>query len=396
MTVALLIVLAVSVLLGFVVFFGPPYVPTLRRNMDAALDLLNIKPGETVIDLGSGDGRVLLAVAKRGANAVGIELSPLLVIVSWLRTRRYRKQVRIIWGSYFTVTWPRADAIFTFMIQRQMRELDSRIEKWRGKKPVRLASFAFPIPDKQPTATRNGVFLYEYDLRRRSGSFTMSSMKQNSQSGYVSTTLISLIVVSTLLAGALGFGGWAFLSRQDYKNNSDKKALAAADERQVATEEADALKYAEEAKNPLTVHKAPDQFGSVTINYPKTWSGYVDEAGAGNTPVDDFFHPKVVPGSSHKGAAYALRVQVVEQAYDRVVDSYRSDVENRKLAASPTSLAKVPGTIGTRFEGQLDEDKQGILIVLPMRNLTLKVWTESKDFVADFEKIILPNLTFSP
>lgn len=396
MTLALLIVLTISVLLGFVVFFGPPYVPTLRRNMESALDLLNLKSGETMLDLGSGDGRVLLAAAKRGANVVGIELSPLLVIISWLRTRRYRKQVRIIWGNYFTTEWPRADAIFTFMIQRQMGELDDRIEEWRGKRAVRLASFAFPIPGKKPAATRNGVFLYEYDLRRRSGSFTMSSMKQNSQSGYVSGTLIALIVVSTVLVGALAFGGWAFLSRQDYKNNSDKKALAAADERQAATEEADALKYAEEAKNPLTVHKAPDQFGSVTIHYPKTWSGYADEAGAGNTPVDDFFHPKVVPGSSHKGAAYALRVQVVEQAYDRVVDSYRSDVENRKLAASPTSLTKVSGVIGTRFEGQLDNDKQGILIVLPMRNLTLKVWTESKDFVADFEKIILPNLTFSP
>ena len=103
MTAALLIVLAVSVLLGFVVFFGPPYVPTLRRNLKSALDLLDLKPGETMLDLGSGDGRVLLAAAKRGANVVGVELSPLLVAVSWLRTRRYHKQVPIIWGNYFTV-----------------------------------------------------------------------------------------------------------------------------------------------------------------------------------------------------------------------------------------------------------------------------------------------------
>lgn len=162
MTSALLIVLAVSLLLGFVVFFGPPYVPTLRRNMDAALDLLDLKPGQTMLELGSGDGRVLVAAAKRGINVVGIELSPVLAIISWLRTRRYRKRVRIIWGNYFMVSWPPADAIFTFMIPRQMGKLDKHIQRWRGKKPVRLASFAFQIPGKKPAAVSNGVFLYEY------------------------------------------------------------------------------------------------------------------------------------------------------------------------------------------------------------------------------------------
>lgn len=162
MTLALLIVLVVSLLLGFVVFFGPPYVPTLRRNMDAALDLLDLKPGQTMLDLGSGDGRVLVAAAKRGINVVGIELSPVLALISWFRTRRYRKRVRIIWGNYFMSTWPPADAIFTFMIPRQMATLDKHVERWRGKKPVRLASFAFQIPGKKPAGTRNGVFLYEY------------------------------------------------------------------------------------------------------------------------------------------------------------------------------------------------------------------------------------------
>ncbi|HEY5806103.1 MAG TPA: class I SAM-dependent methyltransferase [Candidatus Saccharimonadales bacterium] len=162
MTTALLVVLILSLAIGFVVFFGPPYVPTLRRNMDAALDLLELKPGETMLELGCGDGRVLVAAAKRGVNAVGIELSPILAAISWLRTWRYRKQVRIIWGDYFVVKWPPADAIFTFMILRQMSKLDARIETWRGQKPVRLASFAFPIPGKKPAATQNGVFLYRY------------------------------------------------------------------------------------------------------------------------------------------------------------------------------------------------------------------------------------------
>lgn len=162
MTAVLIIVAVVVLLFCVVVLFGPPFLPTMRRNVDAALDLLDVSPGETLLDLGSGDGRVLVAAARREAFVVGIELNPILVAISWLRTRRYRKQVRIIWGDYFMVKWPHADVIFTFMIPRQMSKLDKRINKWRGRRPVKLASFAFTIPDKKHVEARDGVFLYEY------------------------------------------------------------------------------------------------------------------------------------------------------------------------------------------------------------------------------------------
>src|SRR4029079_1336012 len=95
------------------------------------------------------------------------------------------------------------------------------------------------------------------DLRKSMASVTMSSMNNSDQRGYVSGTLIGLVVTIMLLVGALGFGGWAYVSRQDYKNNSDQKATKAADARQAQTETKDAAKYAEEAKNPLKTHKAP-------------------------------------------------------------------------------------------------------------------------------------------
>ncbi len=162
MIIAYVVLLAAVLLMGFVVLFGPPYLPTLRKNVDTALDLLDLAPGQTVLDLGCGDGRVLVEAAKRGANAVGIELSPLMFAVSWLKTWRYRNQVRVIWGNYFTTAWPPADAIFVFMIPRQMTTLDRKIEAWRGDRPLRLASFAFVVPDKEPVTQKDGVFLYEY------------------------------------------------------------------------------------------------------------------------------------------------------------------------------------------------------------------------------------------
>jgi hypothetical protein len=158
----LVIVLVVVLLFGLVVFFGPPYLPTLRAQTTAALDLLQLKPGQTLLELGSGDGRVVRAAAAQGLYVVGIELNPILVVVSRIVTWRYRSKVRILWGSYWQVKWPEADGIFTFMIGRQMGKLDDHIKAWH-KRPVRLASFAFAIPGKRSSKERKGVFLYTYE-----------------------------------------------------------------------------------------------------------------------------------------------------------------------------------------------------------------------------------------
>jgi SAM-dependent methyltransferase len=154
----------IVVILGFglVVFVGPPYLPTLRKQINTALDMLELKEGQTLLELGSGDGRVMLAAAERGIKVVGIELNPFLVIISWLVTLRYRKQVRIVWGSYWGAPWPRADAVFTFMLPRYMSKLDERMQKWRPDVQIKLASFAFAIPSREPLEKRDGVYMYEY------------------------------------------------------------------------------------------------------------------------------------------------------------------------------------------------------------------------------------------
>jgi len=158
MTWLLGVLLVVLLAFGGVLLRGAPYVPTLDRQARAALELLNLKPGQTLLELGSGDGKVLVLAARAGLTVVGVELNPFLVAVSWLRTWHYRKQVRIIWGDMWRVHWPECDGVFTFLLDRFMPKLDTRMQK--VKKP--LVSFAFKIPGRTPDAERAGVFLYRY------------------------------------------------------------------------------------------------------------------------------------------------------------------------------------------------------------------------------------------
>ncbi len=57
-----------------------PYVPTPAKVVDAMLDLANIKDGDVLVDLGSGDGRIVIAAAKKfGIKSIGVEIEPDLV-----------------------------------------------------------------------------------------------------------------------------------------------------------------------------------------------------------------------------------------------------------------------------------------------------------------------------
>ena len=160
-TVAWAISIALVLLFSLVILVGAPFLPTLKNHVEPALDMLNLKPGQTLLELGSGDGRILIAAAKRGINSFGYELNPLLVVYSWLITRKYRKHVHIIWGNYWVKPWPRADGVFVFLLQPYMQKLDKKIIQYKHK-PVKLVSFAFDIKSRKAAANKQGMYLYVY------------------------------------------------------------------------------------------------------------------------------------------------------------------------------------------------------------------------------------------
>jgi precorrin-6B methylase 2 len=159
MDVWLLVVIGVVLMFGFVVFFGAPYLPTLKPQIETALDLLDLKPGQTLIEVGSGDGRVLLAAAHRGLHAVGYELNPILVLFSLWHTRKVRKQVKVVWGNALTKQWSATDGVFVFGVDRIMPKLYKKIVQSIDK-PVKVASFSFTIPEQKPVVTKKGINLY--------------------------------------------------------------------------------------------------------------------------------------------------------------------------------------------------------------------------------------------
>lgn len=222
-------------------------------------------------------------------------------------------------------------------------------------------------------------------------------MIKHNQDGAVSGVGIGLVLCIVFLVVAVSFGGWAFMSRQDYKDNVDAKI---ADAVVIAKQEESTRKdkeFVEKEKNPLRTYNGPSAFGSIVLQYPKTWSGLVDESPEKREVVDGYFYPNVVPSITKDSSTFAFRMQVVGQAYSDTLRSI-TDQQNQENApkVTPYTLPKLPNVVGIRVVGALPNEKNGEMIVLPMRSQTLQLWTEGSQFTSDFNNIILPNFSFSP
>ena len=210
--------------------------------------------------------------------------------------------------------------------------------------------------------------------------------------------IITVVVLALLLCGAGGFGAWAYTEAQDYKLNVDEKVAAAVEVAKKETTEANQLQFAEESKNPLQTYAGPSAFGTIKVEYPKTWSGYIDTTGTGDAPLLALFHPDVVPATQQGEGqqAIALKIEVRQEAYDQVITNLSSFIELGELRAQPYALPKMKDQVGMKFTGKFSEQFKGTQIVLPLRDKTIVITTETDQYLADFNKYIVPNLSFVP
>jgi hypothetical protein len=219
---------------------------------------------------------------------------------------------------------------------------------------------------------------------------------QNQNGGIVVTAILSVLLLFSLI-----FGIWAFAGQQDYKNNTNAKVDAA-----VATAKKDQAiqlqkQFDEQSKSPIKTYTGPATYGSVSFAYPKTWSAYIEESGS-SQPINGYFHPNIVPGTE-SNTAYALRVELVGDSYSDTVHQYDNDVSTGKVTAKPflpTKLAKTANVSpGLRLDGDFSngqESQNGAMVIMAVRDKTLKVYTQSIDFLPDFNNVVLTSLTFSP
>ena len=146
-----------------------PYVASPDRVVDTMLSLANIQPGELLYDLGSGDGRILIAAAQRyNARAVGIEITPRLVESATREIERagVEDRVKVIEGDILNTDFSQADVVTLYLEKELNAKLRPQLERYL-KPGARVVSHQYEIPgwhptsvEKVPGASDHVVYLY--------------------------------------------------------------------------------------------------------------------------------------------------------------------------------------------------------------------------------------------
>jgi SAM-dependent methyltransferase len=123
------------------------WVPTPPELVDKMMDMAKVGPADIVMDLGSGDGRNIIAAAKRGATAIGVEYNPDMVELS----NRLAKEAGVsgkasfIQGDMYTADISKATVMALFLLPDNLRKLT---DKFMALKPgSRLVLNTFAIPE---------------------------------------------------------------------------------------------------------------------------------------------------------------------------------------------------------------------------------------------------------
>lgn len=207
--------------------------------------------------------------------------------------------------------------------------------------------------------------------------------------------IILLVVFILLFIGAAAFGVWAYGGRQDYKNNTDQKIADAVVVAKKQTSDQKDKEFEEKYKNPYNTYDGPDTYGSVHVQYPRTWSAYINEKSSGTNLLDGYLHPAFVPGID-SGTAFALHVEVVNQTFEQQVKSFDSKVKIGKVKVSPYKVKQVPDVVCSRVEGEINTGQKDFMVLCPIRDKTLRVSTQSDKYLGDFDNIVMTNLKFTP
>lgn len=147
-----------------VVFFGAPYVPTRARDLEKLFQAAKLTKKDVFVDLGSGDGRLVLAAAERGIKSIGLELNPLLVLLTMWRIRRVRKLASVHYKNYWRYKLPDdTTTIFVFLAKPFMERLKTYLEHEAKRlgKPLKLVSYGFELPGYTPIAEQDAILIYE-------------------------------------------------------------------------------------------------------------------------------------------------------------------------------------------------------------------------------------------
>ncbi len=146
-----------------------PYVPTSQELVVKMLELGNVHKGDTLIDLGCGDGRIVITAAKQfGANGIGVDIDPERIKEANENARKagVADRVKFVQGNLFDADIHNATIVTLYLLPNVNLKLRPKLQK--DLKPgTRIVSHSFDMDDWKPDKEIevNGSRLYLWVIK---------------------------------------------------------------------------------------------------------------------------------------------------------------------------------------------------------------------------------------
>jgi protein-L-isoaspartate O-methyltransferase len=155
----LVALLYIIFLLSYSLIYGAPFASIGKNKLQTMLELLDLKKGKFV-DIGAGDGRIVIAAAKKGADAYGLEINPLIALYANANIKKHKvKKAKILLTDYWKYDTSPFDYVAVWGTKHMMGRLESKLLK-ELKKGARVVSNHNKFPNWKPTKVKNEVYLY--------------------------------------------------------------------------------------------------------------------------------------------------------------------------------------------------------------------------------------------
>ncbi len=138
-----------------------PFVTTSSDTLKTVIELADVKENERVVDLGSGDGRVVIEFAKHGAMVEGYEIKEDLIkrSVERINALHLQKKVTIYNESFWNIDISVYDVIYIYGMRSIMPKLENKLDA-ELRPGAKFISNIFRLPHWKPKKTENEVNLY--------------------------------------------------------------------------------------------------------------------------------------------------------------------------------------------------------------------------------------------
>lgn len=138
-----------------------PYFQTTRYRVQAIIDLLTITKGQRAADLGSGDGRVVVALALAGADAFGYELDTTLIqkSIEDIKKKRLENTAHILQRDFWAEDLSKYSINFAYPMPDIMAKLEEKLQKELLPGSKVLLNY-YPFPNWKETMHKNHIYFY--------------------------------------------------------------------------------------------------------------------------------------------------------------------------------------------------------------------------------------------